>query len=277
MGGALTSVKDRDGIEYLWQGDAAYWSGQAPVLFPICGSIRNDRAKLTTGEWMEMPRHGIVRKSLFKPDFCSEDTIQFSITGDEAMYRQYPYHFKLVISYRLAGKKITVRYTVMNEDTREMPYFIGGHPGFFCPILPGERFEDYQIEFEQEETVQIPKAVTQTGLIRINDRRPLLEKTKVLPLNHELFYDDALILDRLESRKVRLCQNSKKRGVEIEFQDFPYLILWSASNDGPFVAVEPWSGLSTCDDEDDLFEHKRGVRTVQPGRCHQLSFSIQIL
>ena len=42
FGGALSSIKDKDGIEYLWQGDPTYWSGQAPVLFPICGSVRND-------------------------------------------------------------------------------------------------------------------------------------------------------------------------------------------------------------------------------------------
>ena len=38
FGGALSSIKDAEGLEYLWQGDATYWSGQAPVLFPICGS-----------------------------------------------------------------------------------------------------------------------------------------------------------------------------------------------------------------------------------------------
>ena len=44
LGGALSSIKDNEGIEYLWQGDAKYWSGQAPVLFPICVSLRNDTA-----------------------------------------------------------------------------------------------------------------------------------------------------------------------------------------------------------------------------------------
>ena len=36
-GGTISSIEDSQGIEYLWQGDEAYWSGQAPVLFPICG------------------------------------------------------------------------------------------------------------------------------------------------------------------------------------------------------------------------------------------------
>ncbi len=44
LGGQLTSIKDKDGIEYLWQADPNYWNGQAPILFPICGSLRNDWA-----------------------------------------------------------------------------------------------------------------------------------------------------------------------------------------------------------------------------------------
>lgn len=39
-----TKKYSADGLEYLWQGDAEYWSGQAPILFPICGSIRDNKA-----------------------------------------------------------------------------------------------------------------------------------------------------------------------------------------------------------------------------------------
>jgi len=277
LGGALSSIKDRDGIEYLWQGDARYWSGQAPVLFPICGSLRHDQAQFQTGGKTAMPRHGIVRKKEFTCDFFGEDRIQFSIKNDEAMLQQFPYRFTLTISYRLIGKTIEVRYSVINQDEKDMPFFIGGHPGFCCPLLPDETFEEYQIEFEKEENLSIPEAVTKTGLINIGNRKPLLNREKVLPLKHSLFYEDALILDELTSRKVRLCHKSNKRGVEIEFSDFPYLILWSTENDGPFVAIEPWSGLSTCDDEDDIFEHKRNVQIVRPGEMKQLAFTIGIL
>ena len=68
-GGELASIKDRDGVEYLWQGDPEYWSGQAPVLFPNCGSVRNDKAMyiMEDGEVLEgiLPRHGFsLRKSM---------------------------------------------------------------------------------------------------------------------------------------------------------------------------------------------------------------------
>ena len=76
FGGALSSIKDKEGIEFLWQGEKQYWSGQAPVLFPICGSIRDDKAVTESGKILSMPRHGIVRKSEFEnykimSDYCS--------------------------------------------------------------------------------------------------------------------------------------------------------------------------------------------------------------
>lgn len=33
LGGQITSIKDTDGVEYLWQGDPTYWSGQAQFYF----------------------------------------------------------------------------------------------------------------------------------------------------------------------------------------------------------------------------------------------------
>ena len=33
LGGQLTSIKDKDGLEYLWQADPEYWNGQAPIFF----------------------------------------------------------------------------------------------------------------------------------------------------------------------------------------------------------------------------------------------------
>lgn len=33
FGAQLTSIKDADGVEYLWHHDPNFWIGQAPVLF----------------------------------------------------------------------------------------------------------------------------------------------------------------------------------------------------------------------------------------------------
>ena len=48
------------------------------------------------------------------------------------------------------------------------------------------------------------------------------------------------------------------------------------TNDGPFVAIESWSGLSPVMTKNDVFEHKRGVMKAAPGERKQLTFSITI-
>lgn len=195
FGGALSSIKDQQEIEFLWQGDKNYWSGQAPVLFPICGSIRNDKAVTKDGKNLTMPRHGIVRKR----------------------------------------------------------------------------------EFEEEETISVPEPVTETGLINVDNRTPLLNGERRLRLTHEMFHKDAVILDQLKSKSLSLYSERHGKEIRMEFGDFPYLILWSSANDGPFIAIEPWGGLSTCNDESDIFEEKRGVHMVEPGEEKRYHFDVMIL
>jgi len=81
-----------------------------------------------------------------------------------------------------------------------------------CPLLPGEAFDDYQIEFEKEETLSIPEPVIQTGLININNRKMLLERKRVRSLSHALLYRDTLILDQLSSEKLKFCHRTNQRG-----------------------------------------------------------------
>ena len=39
MGAQMMHICSRDGREYLWQGDPAYWPDRAPTLFPFIGRL----------------------------------------------------------------------------------------------------------------------------------------------------------------------------------------------------------------------------------------------
>jgi galactose mutarotase-like enzyme len=262
IGGEITSIKSKDGIEYLWQGDPAYWAGQAPVLFPICGSLRNNTASIGNNNTCHMPRHGIARKREFQLEEITSSSITFSLASDEITKESYPFDFLLQITYYLDKNSVITSYHIKNKSNAPMPFFIGGHPAFHCPLSPEESFEDYVVEFEQVENTSCPSLDMATGLIDPSIRTPYLENEKLLPLKHEMFYRDSLIFDELKSRQVQLKSMKSNHGIEFVFQDFDYFILWSSYNDGPYIALEPWTGLSTCNDEDDVFEHKRGVRIL---------------
>lgn len=101
LGATMTSITDSQGVEYLWQGDATYWGGQAPILFPICGSVRNDcviyrpaQAPHFTGI---IPRHGFVRHKTFDYDYISDSSVRFTIKSSKEMLINYPYRFSLEI------------------------------------------------------------------------------------------------------------------------------------------------------------------------------------
>lgn len=276
FGGTMTSVQDRNGTEFLWQGDKTFWSGQAPVLFPICGSIRDDKAVTESGKMLAMPRHGLVRKREFTLVSQTKNSASFVIESDEGMLAQYPYAFRLHTAYQVEDCRITVTYTAENLSDEVMPFQIGGHPGFCCPFEAGTDYTDYYLELEKEESCTVPTPVTETGLIDMAHRSPFLNGEKRIPLRHELFHRDSVILDELQSRKIRFVSKQSGHGVEVDFADFPYLILWSSSNDGPFIALEPWIGLSTCSDEDDIFEHKRNIQRLAPKESRAYSFSISV-
>ena len=48
-GGELVSLTDQNGTEYIWGGEAPFWSGRNPVLFPIVGKLKEGKALLIGG------------------------------------------------------------------------------------------------------------------------------------------------------------------------------------------------------------------------------------
>ena len=56
-GATLWSIMDKDGTEYLWQGDEQYWKDRAPNLFPYIARMTKGRYTLK-GKTYKMDIHG---------------------------------------------------------------------------------------------------------------------------------------------------------------------------------------------------------------------------
>lgn len=276
LGAQLVSFSDAEGIQYLWQGNAEYWSGQSPILFPIVGALRDGKTTIDGKEY-SMGRHGFARKMEFCCVMTTDDSATFSLNSNEETHKQYSFDFQLMVTYRLNDCTLTIEYMVMNMGDKPMPFVVGGHPAFNCPILSGEQFENYVVEFETKETADCPQIDLKTGLIDFSNTTRCLSDEKTISLQHSLFYKDALVFDHPKSSKVKLCSRLSGRGVEMNFKGFDYLGVWSAINDAPFVALEPWTGCATSTDEDDLMIHKRGMKILDPNQSAKYSYSITIL
>jgi len=275
LGAELQSVRGADGTEYLWQGNPAFWSGRAPVLFPIVGKLRNEKAFINGKEYI-IPRHGIVRRRVFAAERKSDTSVCFLTASDENTKCSYPFDFELRVSYTLDGPAIIQRFAITNKGDRDMPFVIGGHPAFNCPLLPGERFEDYDIMFERPETLSCPTVDISNGLIDMGTASRALRQEQSIPLSHSLFDSDALIFENTKSKTVSLLNRNTGRGVSLTYEGFRFLAVWSAVGNSPFVALEPWTGCATCNDESDLLEQKRGMYLLPPNQTHTVELRILV-
>ncbi len=277
LGAELTSIRSSStGLEYLWQGDSAYWTGHAPILFPIVGCLRGKRAALPEGKECRLERHGLARRQKFKLVRSGENSLLFRTAANAHTTHLFPYPYELEVGYTIRNRSIAVKYTVYNPGPSPLPFCIGGHPAFNCPIGGEDSFGEYVIEFDEPETAYCMSPDPETGLLNPSDRRCILNNRRTLPLRHSLFEHDALVFDHLSSRGVVLYTPVRSLGVRLDFPDFPYLGIWS-TGDAPFVALEPWHGMATCTDEDDQFLHKRGVCVLRPERKKTFKYVITIL
>lgn len=272
QGAQLMSIK-RDGREYLWQGDPTWWPRRAPVLFPIVGNIRNDRADSAQGE-VRLGRHGLARNYDHDVVEAADDAVTYEFVSSEETRAKFPFDFKLNMTYRLTDEGLEQHFAVTNTGDVPLPYQIGGHPAFNVPVpgTEGEGFTDYKLVFARPWTYSSP--TIEGGLWNLDKRFSLLDDSDTLKLNHRLFDVDTLMFENVPDRTVRL-EGPAGHGVELDFAGFDWLGVWSAANDAPFVAIEPWRGCATCSDEDDTFENKRGIDVLDPGESSEYYFTIK--
>lgn len=272
--GAMLHSLVKDEIEYLWQGDKKYWAGQAPVCFPITGVLRDSKA-VAFGKPCEMKRHGVARINPFEIREQGANFVSFVQNSSEETKKAFPFDYSLEIRYTVLKNSVTTRYTVKNTGKDRLPFVIGGHPAFNCPLEGGEKFEDYTVEFSGAVNQKCLRPDVETGLVDISKRYDVLDAPNKINLDHSLFDLDAMVFDNIKPKSAVLSAGG--RGVKIDYQDFDNLLVWSSSNGGNFVALEPWTGISTCSDEDSVFENKRGMTVLEPDCEASFAFKITLI
>lgn len=256
LGAELQSVKCRD-KEYLWNGDPAVWSGRAPVLFPICGGLKEDKYTLNGKEYT-LPKHGFGRKSEFSLERKEEDKAVFLLVATEETKKGFPFDFELRIGYSLVGKSIKVSYDVANKSAEDMYFSIGAHEAYATP----EGVEEYYLKFEKKErlTHNVLK-----GVLLTDECVVLAEDTDVLPLKSEYFDIDAITMLNLKSRKVSLCKKDESKKITVEYDGFDYMFVWTkpGKNSG-YLCIEPWCGIPDIEGSSYDITEKRGINKIEP-------------
>lgn len=273
QGAELTSLFHKlTGIEHLWQADPSVWPWHGPNLFPVVGGCLNNQL-LIAGQKYPMERHGFARRSTFETTESSTTHAVFSLRASDATRTVYPYEFLFQIIYELDGPRLTVTYRVVNEDERTVFFSVGAHPAFAVPFQAGEAYEDYCIEFEQDEPLETHR-LSASGYFT-GETEPVATEGRRLPLTKHLFDRDALVFKNLQSRRVTIRSDKREQAVAVEFREFPYLGLW-AKPGASFVCIEPWLGCADSEGQPVPIEQKELIQHIEPGRVFDASFTVTV-
>jgi galactose mutarotase-like enzyme len=260
-------------LEYMWDGDPAFWGKHSPLLFPIVGTLKGN-IYYYGGKAYSLPRHGFGRDREFTVESQRPDAVTFFLGSDEQTRAVYPFDFELRVGYRLVSNKVSVTYQIRNPSMEPLYFSVGGHPAFRVPLVAGTEYADYYLEFDGiEETPRWP--ISKEGLIE-REPQPLLQDTAVLPLRKELFAQDALVLKYPISNGVTLRSGRTERGLRMDFPGFPFLGIWAAPN-ADFVCIEPWCGIADPVDSDQQWIHKEGVNQLEGGGVFQRTWTLSVL
>jgi galactose mutarotase-like enzyme len=269
-GAELCSLKTSEGLELVWQAGPE-WKRHAPLLFPIVGKLKNDTLH-HRGKSYPMTQHGFARDSRFAWVDRERASCRL-VLGDNAQTRtRYPFAFRLTVTYTLRGADLDVSFEIANPGEETLPASIGGHPAFNWPLLPGVSKESYRLSFSREEPAPIRRL--KDGLLRPQPE-PSPIRGSELALSETLFDDDAIILDKLASTSVRYAADQGP-SLEISWDGFRELGIWSKPGGAPFLCIEPWRGFASPVEFDGQFPDKAGLMHIKPGETERLSYRIGV-
>lgn len=234
LGAELKSLI-KNGVEYLWQGDKNFWSGQAPTLFPIVGRLR-DGKYLHNGISYELACHGFARKMVYTVENQTENSVTFTLKDNEETKKVYPFSFLFKVAYTLNGDKVRVDYTVENPAKETLYFGLGGHPGFNMPIDKGT-FDDWYLEFNK--TSSPKEFVCSDRSLFYPDLVPYTFKdgTKIAMTRKEWDNSSGVYLDGAPDTVI-LKSDISSLSVTVK-SDMRFMCFWSAP-ESSFMCIEPW-------------------------------------
>jgi galactose mutarotase-like enzyme len=269
-GAELCSLRNARGLELLWQAGPA-WRRHAPILFPIVGRLKNDELR-HRGNVYPMTQHGFARDRCFEWAERGPMSCTLVLDDDEATRAHYPFAFRLAVTYAVEDRQLGMTFEITNTGDEVLPASIGAHPAFNWPLLPGLSKDAYRLIFSDTERAPIRRL--KDGLLRAASE-PNPVQGNMLVLSEQLFDDDAVILDRPASTSVRYTADSGP-SIEVSWEGFQQLGVWSKPGGAPFLCIEPWHGIASPSDFDGEFIDKPGLMLIAPAASRVLTFQVRV-
>ena len=265
-GAELVRLQDRAGADLLWDGNPAVWNSRSPLLFPIVGEVKGNRLNVA-GKAYDIGRHGFARTSTFALVGSDAASCTWRLESSDATRRQYPFEFRLDVTYRIEDATLHMEARVTNTGAAVMPASFGFHPALRWPLPYGKPRAAHEIVFERDEPAPIRRPID--GLLSAAQfATPVRDRH--LRLHDDLFEEGALVFDTLASRSVLYGE-----AIRVDFPRMPHLGIWTKPGAG-YVCIEPWQGHASPEGFDGELADKPGVIAITPGATESFGMSITL-
>ena len=243
IGAEVQSIKDvNTQCEYLWHGDAQWWSGHSPILFPIVGGLWNGTCRVD-GQELHISKHGFVRRAPWRVVCVEADKAVFEFVSTVGTFSIFPYAFRLTVTYSLDDRKLRAEFCVENLGGSPFCFQLGGHPAIALPNWDDAQPLDGYLRLEGNPT-HVLRAGEQ-GCLEPDTFPVPLNADGLVPLTVDTFSHEALIFDNHQVSAATVLTPSGQPVARVE-STAPVWLFWSPQGiHTPFVCLEPWYGL--CD------------------------------
>ena len=229
-GGALTRIYDKEKKEEILYDGKGAWPFSDHILFPVIGA--NNSYSLNGHDYRLPKRHGFAWYSSFKILSQTKESASMLLERKEGE-KQYPFPFRLEISYVIDGRKLlrTGKVTPLSKDGLVFQY--GLHPAFKA------NFSKAVLSVSKGTVLSLLDKGS--GIIQKEIPWPYPLSWRVL--RNEITSCDTLVIDNPTGK----IMFDNGLGTKIELtSSCPYFALWTPEKEteDDFLCVESWYGIS---------------------------------
>ncbi len=237
MGAEMQYLRTASGQDLLWHGDGKYWTGRAPLLFPIVGRAVDDIVE-SGGLTAKMNKHGLARRLPFTLEERADDSCQHVLRASKETRAVYPFDFKLAVIHQINQATLSVSVEISNEGRVPMPFGFGFHPAF-CYPLPGAE-TPHKVRLARGDNLR-QRPLRSDGLLESKLVPGPFEKGE-LEVTDTLFENDALVFP--DGAVALRYGPDEGPFLDLTFKNLPDLALWRPVG-APFLCIEPWHGTAS--------------------------------
>ncbi len=268
-GAEIRSVLGANGTQFMWDANPDVWAQSAPVMFPVCGGLRDDKYILNGKEYT-LGKHGFAKLCDFEVIGHTDEKAVFCLRSNEESKKCFPFDYDFTITYTLVKNSIYVSYEVLNRGNDTMYFSFGGHEAYACP----EGIEEYSVVFAKNVTL---KSLVLNGNLLEYKTNTVLENSNKLDLKEDFFAIDALVFDKVDFNKATLVHRNSSKKITVNFEGFKTFMLWTRPNGaGKYICLEPWCNAPDFVDSDYDFTKKDGVMALNAygslSKTHKITF-----